>query len=61
MSETIPYRSDRLANSRAFPSQDLAVDTREPVALAPLDSAPAHRLGEWAATAFCGNDPLAST
>src|SRR5262249_39977663 len=60
MSETIPYRSDRLANSRAFPSQDLAVDTREPVALAPLDSAPTHRLAEWAAAALCGNDITSS-
>jgi len=45
MSETIPYKSDRLPDSRAFPNHDMAVDTRESVALEPLDSAPTHRLG----------------
>jgi amino acid transporter len=33
---------------------------REPVALEPLDSAPLHRLGVWAATAICGNDITSS-
>src|SRR6516164_4960171 len=60
MSETIPYGSNGLPDSQAFPSQDLPVDTREPVALEPLDSAPTHRLGEWAATAICGNDITSS-
>jgi len=32
------------------------VDMRGAVTLTPLHSAPAHRLGEWAATAICGND-----
>jgi len=60
MSETIPYGSNGLPDNQAFPSQDLPVDTREPVALEPLDSAPTHRLGEWAATAICGNDITSS-
>lgn len=45
---------------RSFPKEDIAVDMREPVALQPLDSAPLHRLGEWAATAICGNDITSS-
>jgi amino acid transporter len=60
MSEAIPYKSDRPLGSRAFPNHDVAVDSRESVALEPLDSAPAHRLGEWAATAICGNDITSS-
>jgi len=52
MSEAIPYKSDRLPDSRAFPNHDVAVDTRAAVALQPLNSAPEHRLGEWAATAI---------
>lgn len=34
--------------------------TRGAVTLAPLSSPPAHRLGEWAATAICGNDITSS-
>jgi amino acid transporter len=45
---------------QSFPKEDIAVDMREPVALQPLDSAPLHRLGEWAATAICGNDITSS-
>jgi amino acid transporter len=42
------------------PTRDVVVDTREPVELKPLDSAPLHKLGEWPATAICGNDITSS-
>ncbi len=32
----------------------------DPIAFHPLDSAPAHRLGVWKATAICGNDITSS-
>jgi hypothetical protein len=32
----------------------VTVDSTETVTLAPLNSSPAHRLGEWGATAICG-------
>ena len=32
----------------------------KPITVRPLDSAPAHRLGVWKATAICGNDITSS-
>lgn len=37
------------------------MDMRDAVTLRPLRSAPAHRLGEWAATAIRGNDITSSS
>jgi len=59
MSE-VAYGRGRTATPQSFPKEDIAVDMREPVALEPLDSAPLHRLGVWAATAICGNDITSS-
>ena len=38
----------------------MTVDSTATVTLAPLQSAPAHRLGQWGATAICGNDITSS-
>lgn len=38
----------------------MTVDSTETVTLAPLNSSPAHGLGEWGATAICGNDITSS-
>jgi hypothetical protein len=38
----------------------VTVDSAETVTLAPLHSSPAHRLGEWGATAIRGNDITSS-
>jgi hypothetical protein len=38
----------------------VTVDSTETVALVPLQSSPAQRLGEWGATAICGNDITSS-
>jgi amino acid transporter len=59
MSE-VAYGSGITITPRSFPKEDVAVDVREPVALRPMHSAPIHRLGEWAATAICGNDITSS-
>ncbi len=59
MSE-VAYGRGQAANAPSFPKKDIAVDVRQPVALQPLDSAPLHRLGVWAATAICGNDITSS-
>ena len=38
----------------------MTVDATETVTLTPLNSSPKHRLGEWGATAICGNDITSS-
>jgi len=38
----------------------VTVDATETVTLTPLNSSPKHRLGEWGATAICGNDITSS-
>ena len=38
----------------------MTVDSTETVTLAPLQSSPAPRPGEWGATAICGNDITSS-
>ena len=58
------FRTSEIEKSWAFAGWGTAehIDDlgEEPVGVKPLDSSPAHKLGQWKATAICGNDITSS-